>query len=210
MLYQLKGRFQQVADRFATRGMTANQASAGGVACVALTVLLFGLGWRWPIFLWLNPVVIFFRFILNALDGLLARRQNTASPAGEVMNELSDVIGDTLSFGVLYFLFPAHRLPLVALLLAIWFCEFVAVLGKSLPGGARRQESLGGGKPERAVFLGLLSLIWAYRPGWVPSFLGPYLMLVLLLVVLTGLRRIHSSLSAAEGQSYTSVTQYGN
>ncbi len=208
MLYRWKAHFQQLASRFAHSGMTANQASLAGALCVLLSLVCLGLGRSTPWLLWIHPLVLLARFIFNALDGLLARKQNTASPAGEVFNELSDVLGDTLTFGVFYFLFPACQLLVVGLLLSIWFCEFVAVLGKSLPAGVRRQESLGGGKPERALWLGLFSLAWAWSPAserLAPLFLG----LLTVLVVLSGLRRVACSLQAAKGHEYLSQTLYG-
>ena len=208
MLYRWKAHFQQLASRFAHSGMTANQASLAGALCVLLSLICLALARTTPWLLWIHPLVLLARFIFNALDGLLARKQNTASAAGEVFNELSDVIGDTLTFAVFYFLFPACRLLVVGLLLSIWFCEFVAVLAKSLPGGVRRQESLGGGKPERALWLGLFSLAWAWLPTsehLAPLFLG----LLTLLVLLSGLRRIASALQAAKGHEYTSQTLYG-
>jgi phosphatidylglycerophosphate synthase len=166
-------------------------------------------GGQFRFLLWLNPLVILVRFVMNALDGLLARRQNTASSAGEVMNELSDVVGDTVCYGILYFLFPKQHLQVVGLLLSIWFCEYVAVLGKSLPGGVRRQESVGGGKPERAVWLGLLSLAWACNEEFVRLHMGLYLGLVTALIVLSGLKRIQKSLQVARGREYASTTLYG-
>lgn len=208
MLYRWKPYFQQLAARFAHSGMTANQASLAGVLCVLLSLVCLGLGRSLPWLLVIHPLVLMARFIFNALDGLLARQQNTASPAGEIFNELSDVVGDTLTFAVFYFLFPACRLLVVGLLLSIWFCEFVAVLGKSLPAGVRRQESLGGGKPERALWLGIFSLAWAWSPAsesLAPFFFG----LLTVLVLLSGLRRIACALQAAKGQDYTSQTLYG-
>lgn len=208
MLYRWKAHFQKLASRFAHSGMTANQASLAGALCVLLSLVCLGLGRSMPWLLVIHPVVLLARFIFNALDGLLARQQNTASVAGEIFNELSDVVGDTLTFSIFYFLFPNSRLLVVMLLLSIWFCEFVAVLGKSLPAGVRRQESLGGGKPERALWLGIFSLAWAWSPpseALAPFFLG----LLTLLVVLSGLRRIACALQAAKGREYTSQTLYG-
>lgn len=199
MLYQFKARFQQLAGRFAHAGMTANQASLGGALCILLSLICLTVG---GILLWIHPFVLLARFVFNALDGMLAREQKTASCGGEIFNELSDVVGDSLIFSVFYFLFPSCQPLVIALLLSIWFCEFVAVLGKSLPGGRRRQESIGGGKPERAVWLGLYSLAWAAWPAASESHLPLFLGTLTLLVLLSGLRRIQSALKAAEGQQY--------
>ncbi|MBS2040769.1 CDP-alcohol phosphatidyltransferase family protein [bacterium] len=209
MLYRFKARFQKLAQGFAQGGMSANQASLAGAICVALSLLCLGLGRKASWLLWIHPVILLARFIFNALDGLLARQQNTASAAGEIFNELSDVGGDTLTFLAFYFLFPQNQLLVVGLLISIWFCEFVAVLGKSLPGGLRRQESVGGGKPERAVWLGLFSLAWAAWPETSERAVPLFLALLTLLVLLSGLRRIQAALHAARGQHYTSQTQYG-
>ena len=199
MLYQFKARFQQLAGRFAHAGMTANQASLGGALCILLSLVCLTVG---GILLWIHPLVLLARFVFNALDGMLARQQKTASCAGEIFNELSDVVGDTLIFSVFYFLFPSCQPLVVGLLLSIWFCEFVAVLGKSLPGGRRRQESIGGGKPERAVWLGLFSLAWAAWPTAAQHFLPVFLGLLSLMVILSGLRRIEAAVKAAQGHNY--------
>lgn len=209
MMYQLKARFQFLAEKFSSSSMTANQATAFGFLFIFLTVAGFYYASELPFLLWINPLFIFFRFVMNALDGLLARRQKTASPAGEVMNEMSDVFGDILSYGIFYFLFPEFRTQLVILLLAIWFCEFSAVLGKSLPKGHRRQESAGGGKPERALFLVLISWGWALSKSWMDQYLGAIFIFISALVILSGLLRIKKSLTAAKGSEYQSQTLLG-
>lgn len=211
MLYPLKAQFQKFAVQFAHSGLTANHATILGAVFVALTMasFYFGLQSSDPsLWLLLVPTFILFRMIMNALDGLLARAQGTASAAGEIMNELSDVLGDTFSYGILYFVIPQARTGLVFFLLAIWCCEFLGVLGKSLPAGKRRQESLGGGKPERAVWMGLFALTAYFSPGSIAH----SEIFFAVLAVLTGLSAAFRAVRAAQAsknQKYTSDPLFG-
>jgi CDP-diacylglycerol--glycerol-3-phosphate 3-phosphatidyltransferase len=203
MLYALKARFQKFAENFAHSSLTANHATVLGAVFVGLTMWSF-----WSGFYWLVPIFLLFRLIMNALDGLLARAQGTASAAGEIMNELSDVLGDTLSYGILYFLFPETQTAVLCFVFAIWCCEFIGVMGKSLPNGRRRQESLGGGKPERAVWMGLFALALAFAPG-ILSYGVAFFSLLSLLVLLSAALRIRAAIRSAKNQSYTSDPQFG-
>lgn len=211
MLYSFKARFQKLAEKLAYSGMTANQASFLGFVLVGMTVLAFYFGLQGetpsPALL-LVPVFIFLRLVMNALDGMLARAQKTASAAGEILNELSDVVGDTCSYGILYFLVPTLQTWIFVFIVCIWFCEFVAVLGQALPNGRRRQESFAGGKPERAVWISLMALTIYFVPSVIGS-LSILFMVLSFLAFATGLLRIRRSLADAEGKPYESRVQYG-
>lgn len=209
MLYRFKGRFQRIAGKFAGSAVNANHASAAGVLlCMAIAVGFYlSTEYRW--ILLCIPILSFFRFIANALDGLLARAQGTATPAGEVLNELSDVIGDTVSYGILFLVFPAHATAVFMFILSIWFCEFAGVLAKNLPNGIRGQESVMGGKPERSVFLSLYSVYLYVMPLAASVHLGLFLTGLSILVCLSGIRRVASALKRARGAKYVSHTSYG-
>jgi CDP-diacylglycerol--glycerol-3-phosphate 3-phosphatidyltransferase len=97
---------------------------------------------------------------------------------------------------------------IIIFLLMIWFCEFIGVLGKSLPGGRRRQESLGGGKPERAVAMGILAIVLFFSPAFINN-LNFYFGLLSMLIFLSTFKRIKASLRDAKGKDYNSVTQFG-
>jgi phosphatidylglycerophosphate synthase len=210
MLYSQKAKFQHLAEKLAFAGMTANQATLLGILFVLLTMLAFYLGLSTDASFWLLlvPLFILFRLIMNALDGLLARAQNKASAAGEIMNELSDVLGDTCSYGILYFVLPSARTAIFIFILCIWFCEFVAILGNGLPGGRRRQESAGGGKPERAVGMSVLALGIYLFPALRDHSTNVFFIFSFL-VFLTALLRIQRSLKDARGKPYESRTQFG-
>jgi len=190
--------------------MTANHASVAGVLFFAGVALCFYYSNQYSWLLLCIPVLSFLRFIVNALDGLLARAQGTASPAGEVLNELSDVLGDTISYGILFIVYPAHAGSVFVFIIAIWFCELAGILGKNLPNGARGQESLGGAKPERAVFLSLYALYLYFSPESATAYLSFFLYALSVLVVLSGMQRVTKSIKRSRGASYTSHTSYGD
>jgi CDP-diacylglycerol--glycerol-3-phosphate 3-phosphatidyltransferase len=211
MLYQLKAQFQKFALRFSHSGLTAHHATFLGAVFVGLTMASFYWGFSTPkpkIWLLLTPFFLLFRLVMNALDGLLARAQGTASAAGEIMNELSDVLGDTLSYGILYFALPGAQTWIVVFLISLWCCEFIGVLGKSLPAGQRRQESVGGGKPERTVWMGMFAIISYFAPGWLDS-ADFFFAALSILVILSALYRAIRAVQAAKGQHYVSDPQLG-
>ena len=133
MLYLGKGQFQKIVRWMAGSWMSANMATAFGCVFVVLTAASFyvGLSVQPLHFLLLCvPVFLLLRMGMNALDGMLSREYNTGTVAGEVWNEALDVLGDTVCYGVLYFVDGGPRLSLVAFLLAIWAAEFFWCIGQ--------------------------------------------------------------------------------
>jgi CDP-diacylglycerol--glycerol-3-phosphate 3-phosphatidyltransferase len=191
--------------------MTANMATAGGIVAIVLAssslylgAARTGLGWL----LLLAPVFLVLRMAMNALDGMLARERGQGTVAGEIWNEALDVVGDNVCYGVLYFVPDGPRVSIVLFLLCIWAAEFFGVLGKSMPGGVRRHEALAGGKPDRAVWMGLMALILYFSPGflmYIPYYLGA----LSGLVIFTALLRVRATLKAASGKPYKSFTWIG-
>ena len=211
MLYLAKGNFQKMIRWMAGSWMTANQATFLGIVFIILSTLSYYLGlsldrFRW--FLLLVPFFLFMRMAMNALDGMLAREYKTGSARGELWNEGVDVLGDILTYGVLYFVPGGPRSSLVVFLMSIWAAEFFGVLGKGMPGGTRRYENVAAGKPDRAFWMGILAITLFFKPAfmhYVPYYLG----VLSLLLFLTCVLRIKAILSAAKGKPYESYTWVG-
>ena len=211
MLYLQKGNFQKITRWMGGSWMSANQASGFGFAFVLLTGLAFYAGasfapWRW--LLLCIPFFLFMRMAMNTLDGLLSREYGTGSVAGEICNEGLDIVGDTIAYGALLFIPDPPYLQITLFLVLSWMAEYVGVLGKGVPGGIRRHETILGGKPDRAVWMGLLALLLFFLPGMRPH-IGSYLLFVSFFVFLTSLVRIRKILAEARGKSYTSFTWIG-
>ena len=211
MLYLQKGNFQKVCRWMAGNWMTANQATLFGLAFVVLTSTSFYVGLTIEGFHWLlvlTPLFLVLRMAMNALDGMLSRERGTATVAGELWNEALDVIGDTLCYGSLWFVPDSPKLALTVFLILIWAAEFFGVLGKGMPGGIRRHETFLGGKPDRAVWMGLFAfLLFVYPPLW--SHANIYLAVVSFFVFLTCAIRIRKILLEAKGKDYESYTWIG-
>lgn len=210
MLYEFKGHFQKIATAFSSSSLTANHASIAGVLLFVVIALCFYFSPEFPWLLLGIPLLSFFRFIANALDGMLARAQGTASPAGEAFNELSDVVGDTLSYGVLFFVFPAHSTAVFVFIVTIWFCEFAGIMAKNLPNGIRGQESIGGAKPERAVFLSAYAIFLYFNFISATAHLSTFLYGLSVLVFVSGIVRVIQAIKRARGEEYQSHTPYGH
>lgn len=211
MLYLQKGNFQKVTRWIAGTWMTANQATLFGCVFIALASSSFYIGLtsqelRWTLLL--VPFSLIMRMMMNALDGMLAREYKTGSVAGEVCNEGLDIIGDNICYGVLLFVPGIAKWPLVLFMLLSWAAEFWGVLGKSMPGGVRRHETFLGGKPDRAVWMGILALILFFNPGFI-TFTGHYFLVVCFFVFMTSVIRIKKILAEAEGKDYQSYTWIG-
>lgn len=211
MLYLQKGNFQKLVRWVGGSWMTANQATALGIACILLVSASFYLGLTFASCRWLlalTPVFLVLRMIMNTLDGMLAREYQTGSVAGELFNEGLDIVGDTVCYGVLLFVPGIPQLPLILFLLLTWMAEYFGVLGKSFPGGVRRHETFFGGKPDRAIWMGLMALLLFFFPGFTP-YAGAYLLLASCFVFLTSVVRIRKILQAAAGKEYQSYTWIG-
>lgn len=211
MLYLQKGNFQKLVRWIGGSWMTANQATALGIACIFLVSASFYLGLTFASCRWLlalTPVFLVLRMIMNTLDGMLAREYQTGSVAGELFNEGLDIVGDTVCYGVLLFVPGIPQLPLILFLLLTWMAEYFGVLGKGFPGGVRRHETFFGGKPDRAIWMGLMALLLFFFPGLTP-YTGVYLLLASCFVFLTSVVRIRKILQAAAGKEYQSYTWIG-
>lgn len=211
MLYFIKGNFQKTIRGLAGSWMTANEAALFGVIFVILTAAGFYCGLTYEnlrFCLLLVPVFLFMRMAMNALDGLLAREYKTASAAGEVLNEGVDVIGDMFCYGILYFVKEMPKLELVIFLILIWAAEFFGVLGKSMPGGNRRYENVISAKPDRALWMGILSFILYFYPEFI-KYANYYFVWLSVLLVFTCVLRVKKILECAKGKKYESYTWIG-
>lgn len=172
-IYQLKPAFQGLLRpamrALAAAGVTPNAVTLAAVIGSAVVGGVVTWGASDPRWLLLLPVWLFLRMALNAIDGMMARELQQSSRLGLVLNELGDVVADTVLFLPLAVVWPAATWPLVWFTLAAVLSEFSGVLGVVL-GGARHYQGPVG-KSDRAFLVGLLALVAALRPetrAWWP------------------------------------------
>lgn len=211
MLYALKGQFQLFAKKFGYKYLSANKASVLGALFALLAGASLFAGFQplnQAVFLPLFAVFSLLRLVFNALDGMLARAQNTASPMGELANELGDIWGDTLCYGTLYFVSGVNSALLGVFLICCWFSEFVGVCGRALPGQVRRHESAFGGKSERALLFSVYCVVCFFQPAAI-DYINPFLALLSVLAFITGIVRVNAVKKQTRGLEYESRAYYG-
>lgn len=192
-IYALKPRFQALlrpaVARFAAWGLTANQVTVVA-ALISIALGLF-LCWRTeePRFFFLMPLWMFLRMALNAVDGMLAREFGQKSHLGAYLNELTDVISDSVLF--LPFAFLPHFEPLavgVVIVLAV-ISEMTGTV--AVMTGASRRYDGPLGKSDRAFVFGVLAIALGCGLEPLPwlRWLFPALALLLTLTIVNRVRR---------------------
>jgi CDP-diacylglycerol--glycerol-3-phosphate 3-phosphatidyltransferase len=186
-IYDLKPAFQDLL-RPIMRGLARMGATPNAVTVAAL-VMSAAVGsciaWqpnaRWPLVV--LPAALFVRMALNALDGMMARELNMASNTGAVLNEVGDVISDTVLYLPLAMV-PGLREDFVvaAVILAV-ISEMTGVVAVQI--GASRRYDGPMGKSDRAFLFGALALALGLGvPSglWVEYVMGAMVLLLLVTI----------------------------
>jgi CDP-diacylglycerol--glycerol-3-phosphate 3-phosphatidyltransferase len=200
-IYDLKPQFQQllrpIAASLAKRGFSANEVTLGAlvlsIAHGAWLALMPGSAWP----LLVLPVTLFLRMAFNAIDGIMAKEHGLASPAGAVLNEISDVVADAALY-LPFALIPGVNAPLVVVVVVAGIvAEMTGALGPML--GAARSYAGPFGKSDRAFAFGLLAVL--IGAGLTPGLWSTlYLAVLLLLSALTVLNRARAIIANAKGR----------
>ena len=172
-VYDLKPRFQALL-RPAMRGLARAGWPPNAVTLTALfgSVVVGGVLTRatvQPALLLLLPAWLFVRMALNAIDGMMARELDMATPLGAVLNELGDVLSDLALYLPLALVFEPARWAVIAFALGAMLTEFCGVLGGTLGAGRRYEGPMG--KSDRAFVVGLLAVLTFIEPrigSWWP------------------------------------------
>ncbi len=194
-IYEIKPKFQALlrplVQALARGGVTANQVT---VAAAILSLATGAALWRYPTSraaLVAVPVALFVRMALNAIDGMLAREHNQRSALGAVLNEMGDVVSDSvlyLPFACIPGLPPAL---VVAIVILAILGEMTGVVGVQI--GATRRYDGPMGKSDRAFAFGLLALLLALGVTSGPFTTG-FLLLVAALAAFTIVNRARHAL----------------
>jgi CDP-diacylglycerol--glycerol-3-phosphate 3-phosphatidyltransferase len=134
----------------------------------------------------------------NAIDGMMAKEHGQATPAGAVLNEISDVVADAALY-LPFALIPGLNAPLVVLVVAAGIiAEMAGALGPML--GVARCYAGPFGKSDRAFAFGLFAVLLGV--GLAPGLWSTlYLAALLLLSALTILNRARIIVAQARGKA---------
>jgi CDP-diacylglycerol--glycerol-3-phosphate 3-phosphatidyltransferase len=160
-IYDLKPAFQRtlrpIVLAIVRAGGTANQVTIGaavGSAVVGAAIALFP-DRPWPLIL-VGPW-LFVRMALNAIDGMLAREHGQKTAFGAIINELGDVVSDTVLY-LPFALVPGfHPTLIVVVVLLSALTEMTGVV--CAQAGASRRYDGPFGKSDRAFAFGVLGLL---------------------------------------------------
>ena len=201
-IYDLKPRFQAllrpVAAALVARGLTANDVTR---CALALSVaqgawLAFMPASPWPLLA--LPLVLFVRMAMNAIDGIMAKEHGQATPAGAVLNEISDLVADAALYLPLALVAGLNASIVVLVVIAGIIAEMTGALGPML--GAGRCYAGPFGKSDRAFAFGLLAVLLGV--GFAPGLWSTlYLAALLLLSALTVLNRARRIVAEAKGKA---------
>ncbi len=199
-IYELKPRFQALlrplASALARTGVTANQVTLA--ACTISIALGAFVTWkvpaRWPFLL--IPLWMFLRMAFNAIDGMLAREFGQKSRLGAYLNELTDVLSDTMLYLPFAFVAPLGAWAVGTVIVLAVISEYAGVLGLMV--GASRRYDGPMGKSDRAFVFGALGL-WIGLTAALPAFAEWLVWAVALALVATIGNRVRRGL--AEGAS---------
>lgn len=199
-IYNLKSKFQNLLrplnSRLVKYGFTANNVTIAALLLSALAgfiIVLFP-NEKWPLLS--IPAVLFVRMALNAIDGMLAREHNMKSSLGAVLNELGDVISDTLIYLPFAFLPSVSPHLIVIIVILAIISEMTGVIGIQI--GASRRYDGPMGKSDRAFVFGLLAFILGLGIDLGGAIINGYLIIVSLLLMLTIFNRAKNALKEAK------------
>jgi CDP-diacylglycerol--glycerol-3-phosphate 3-phosphatidyltransferase len=176
-------RLHRIEDRLVARGVSPDALTVAALAVSICCGLLLALGGVFEIpALWLLvPPLGLVRLALNALDGSIARRSRSATPFGEVVNEMGDRISDVVVIGSLAFVVTPS---LVLGALAITMLSSAAGLLGSVVIGERLSTGPMG-KADRVVALGLGALVAGLSGSTLPLIAALWVVLAGAAITLT-------------------------
>jgi CDP-diacylglycerol--glycerol-3-phosphate 3-phosphatidyltransferase len=195
-VYQLKPKFQQllmpVLKYLHQQQITANKITVAAILWSAILGGLLFLSPQHPVYLLAVAFGLLVRMALNALDGMMARAYKQQSKLGEVLNELGDVVSDTVIFcGLFGFSFSNKALVFTFIILSV-INEFAGVMAKLVSGTRRYDGPMG--KSDRALLIGLWCVLYFVFPA-VKNVFNPVMIVAVLLLILSTYKRLSNALN---------------
>lgn len=197
-IYKIKPVFQKLLTPILTGlhkiGVTANQITWSSIFLSLLIGIAFWCADRYRLLFLALPVGLLLRMALNALDGMMARTYYQQSKAGEVLNEIGDIVSDIFIFFPLL-IFEGQIVYLIVIFICLSIInEFAGLIGKVVSGERRYDGPMG--KSDRAFIMGLYGILsfltvdFQVYSGWIFS------TIIFLLAVSTTIR-INKALKTA-------------
>lgn len=151
---------------FASRFHPNTISAMGTVFAVLAAAMLVDAPTR-PWMLLLVPLMLFLRIACNALDGMVAVRRDMQSATGEMVNEFSDRLNDTVILAGLALSGLAPAAITLAALVAVLLVSYLGILPRAA-GGERNYDGPMG-KADRMLVLGAACIVGFIEPSGVSA-----------------------------------------
>ncbi|MBE8727907.1 CDP-alcohol phosphatidyltransferase family protein [Flavobacterium hungaricum] len=189
-VYTIKPQFQKLLSPILLflhkRNITPNQITIGSCFFSLLIGIFFWYADYNNLFFLVLPIGLLLRMAFNALDGMMAKKYNLTSKAGEMLNEMGDVVSDLFVFFPLLKYEP-EALYLVVLFIALSIVnEFSGVMGKAISGVRRYDGPMG--KSDRALLLGVYGILKFCGVAFSAYSIWIFSVIILLLLISTYVR----------------------
>ena len=189
----------KVARWLARRGATPNAISVTGMICGILAGTLFAMtnGAAYPWFFWVTgALLVQLRLLANLYDGMVAVLRETASPVGELFNEVPDRVSDAAT--LIGFGYASGSNPILGFVASI-FAIFLAYLRAQGKVAGAHQEFCGPmAKQQRMATVTIAAITCAVIPGateWqIPMFALWVIIAGCIVTVIRRLQRIRATL----------------
>jgi CDP-diacylglycerol--glycerol-3-phosphate 3-phosphatidyltransferase len=198
-IYELKPAFQRLLKPLlvllAELKISPNQITLFALFLSLCGGVLIGNAALRPALLLAMPLVLLVRMALNALDGMLAREYQQATPLGEILNEVGDIISDALLYLPLMFLYAGSMMVVFQIGLFVLLAslnEFSGILTKTMTGIRRYDGPMG--KSDRAFAISLFCLAQYFLPASSHQLATPFLLILNSLLILSCYNRLKPAL----------------
>ena len=195
-IYNIKPRFQEIlmpALRLLRNlGLTPNHIT---VLSILLSFVLSYLLWNakdHDIYFLFVALGLLLRMMLNALDGMMARKYNLQSRSGEILNEVGDVVSDVaIYFSLINF--DALRIDIAVIFITLSIInEFCGVISKVVCGERRYDGPMG--KSDRAFLIGVICIIY-YFTTTLDNYMNYIIIFSCLLMIISSYVRLNKCIN---------------
>ena len=194
-VYKLKPKFQQLLNPililFKRIGISPNHITVFSVLFSVLIGYILLLAQENSLFYLFVALGLLFRMMLNALDGMMAKKYNLQSKTGEILNEVGDILSDiAIYFPFIYFEGITLEYVIGFLLLSV-INEFCGLLAKMISGERRYDGPMG--KSDRALLVGLICIALFFSDS-ILRYIDYLFIIAMIMMFISSLLRITKSI----------------
>lgn len=201
-VYQLKSRFQNllrpITNLLVKLKITANMVTISAfILSLAVGVILYYFSYKCKYIFWIVPISLLVRMALNAIDGMIAREHNQKSNLGAILNELGDILSDTVIYVPFLYVCNVNIWIIFAYTILAIISETVGIMGIQINASRRYDGPMG--KSDRAFWISILAIASIYI-NICPKCLSVILYVIIFLLVITIINRISNALKEADNK----------